>query len=99
MTARRQLVRVTNPLGMHARAAARFARLASQFEARVTVEHDWRTVDGKSILGLLLLSAAHGTQIAVAADGDDAEAAVAALCRLVEMGFDEGGAGAAERAG
>jgi phosphotransferase system HPr (HPr) family protein len=88
MTARR-VVRVENPLGMHARAAARFARLASQFDARVTVEHGWRTVDGKSILGLLLLSAAHGSEVTVAADGEDAERAVSALARLVEASFEE----------
>lgn len=87
----RQVVRVVNPLGMHARAAARFARLASQFEARVVVEREWRTVDGKSILGLLLLSAAHGAEIAVAAEGPDAGRAVAALCRFVESGFDDAG--------
>jgi phosphocarrier protein len=75
---------------MHARAAARFARLASQFEARVTVEREWRVVDGKSILGLLLLSAAHHTEIAIAAEGHDAEDAVAALAHFVEQGFDEG---------
>ncbi len=91
MTAR-QVVRVESSLGMHARAAARFARLASQFDARVTVEHGWRTVDGKSILGLLLLSAAHGAEIAIAADGPDAEAAVAVLTRFVEHGFEDGGA-------
>ena len=89
MTAR-QVVRVESALGMHARAAARFARLASQFEARVWVEHGWRTVDGKSILGLLLLSAAHGAEVAIAADGPDAEAAVAVLTRFVEHGFEEG---------
>lgn len=88
MTARR-MVRVENPLGMHARAAARFARLASQFDARVTVEHGWRTVDGKSILGLLLLAAAHGSEVTVAAEGDDAEQAVAALTHLVEASFEE----------
>ncbi len=97
MTARRSLVRVTNPLGMHARAAARFARLASRFSARVTVEHDWRTVDGKSILGLLLLGAACGTEIAIVADGEDADAAVEALCRLVEASFEEGEADLAAR--
>ena len=82
----RRVVRVGNPLGMHARAAARFARVASQFEARITVERGWRSVDAKSILGLLLLSAAHGTEIAIAAEGQDAERAVGALGQLVTDG-------------
>lgn len=88
MTARRQ-VRVENPLGMHARAAARFARLASRFDARVTVEHGWRTVDGKSILGLLLLAAAHGSDILIVAEGADAEQAASALGQFVEASFEE----------
>ena len=53
------------------------------------MEHGWRTVDGKSILGLLLLSAAHGSEVTVAADGEDAERAVSALARLVEASFEE----------
>lgn len=92
----RRVVRVASPLGMHARAAAKFARLASQFDARVTVERESRTVDGKSILGLLLLAAAHDTEIVVTADGHDASEAVEALCRFVDRGFDEAGPPTAE---
>lgn len=82
-------VRVVNPLGLHARAAARFVRLASQFTATVRVARGARELDGKSILGLLLLGASRGTEITVRAEGVDAEAAVAALTRLIADGFDD----------
>jgi phosphocarrier protein len=87
----RRAVQISNPLGMHARAAARFARLASGFEARVAVEREWRSVDGKSILGLLLLAAAQGTTITLVAEGPDAAEAVDALAAFVESGFEEPG--------
>jgi phosphocarrier protein len=82
-------VTVPNELGMHARAAARFAHLASRYEASVSVARGPRLVDGKSILGLLLLSAARGSRIVIAAEGPEAEAVVAALVALVERGFEE----------
>jgi len=82
-------VMVRNALGLHARAAARFVSLASQFTSLIQVTRGHRTVDGKSILGLLLLAAARGTEIAIAADGADATAAAEALADLVERGFDE----------
>jgi phosphocarrier protein HPr len=85
-------VRVTNPLGIHARAAARFVRLAATFAAHVKVGHNGRVIDGKSIMGLLLLAAARGSEVTVSADGPDEDAAVAALCNLVARGFDEEGA-------
>jgi phosphocarrier protein len=74
---------------MHARAAARFVHAASAFASRVWVARDGREVDGKSILGLLLLAAAHGCAITIAADGPDEMQAVDALCRLVDDGFGE----------
>lgn len=83
-------VTVVNPLGLHARAAARFVHLASRFFASVRVARGGREIDGKSIMGLLLLSAAQGSTIIISADGDDEEPAIAALCGLVESGFDEG---------
>lgn len=82
-------VTVPNALGLHARAAARFAHLASRYQANVSVTRGARLVDGKSILGLLLLCASQGTSIVIAADGPDAEAAVAALGALVQRGFEE----------
>jgi phosphocarrier protein len=82
-------VPITNPLGLHARAAARFVRLAGTFQAQIRVDRAGRTIDGKSIMGLLLLAAARGTSITISADGTDEADAVAALIGLVERGFDE----------
>lgn len=87
-TAFRQVV-VANPLGLHARAAARFVHAAGRFACQVRVTGWGQTVDGKSILGLLLLSAARGTTIEIAADGVDAAEAVEALVALTERGFDD----------
>ena len=83
-------VTVKNRLGLHARAAARFVHAANRFHSRVTVSRDGRTMDGKSILGILLLAAGQGTALDLGADGDDEDAAVDALAALVESGFGEG---------
>jgi phosphocarrier protein HPr len=80
---------IRNRLGMHARAAARFVHTASQFRARVTVRRHDRVMDGKSILGILLLAAAQGTRLELGADGDDEGAAIDALASLVASGFGE----------
>ena len=80
---------IGNTLGLHARAAARFVRLAGTFAAQIGVGRDSRTIDGKSIMGLLLLAAGRGTTITITADGADEDAAVAALTALVARGFDE----------
>ena len=82
-------VTVVGPLGLHARAAARFVRLAGRFRAGIQVARGDRRVDGKSILGLLLLSAARGTVLDISADGDDAEQAIGALRALVDRGFED----------
>jgi phosphocarrier protein len=82
-------VRISNRLGLHARAAARFVHAANRFESKVTLTRDGKTMDGKSILGILLLAAAKGTLLLVAADGRDEEAAVAELSGLIEGGFGE----------
>jgi phosphocarrier protein HPr len=87
MTAR--AVTVTNQLGLHARAAARFVHLATKYESQIRVGRDARVMDGKSIMGILLLAAARGTTLTISADGPDEDAAVAALCGLVEAGFGE----------
>jgi phosphocarrier protein HPr len=84
-------VRIRNRLGLHARAAARFVQAANRFHSRIQVTRDARTMDGKSILGILLLAASHGTRLVVSAEGDDEEEAVEALSRLVEGGFGEPG--------
>lgn len=82
-------VTIINPLGMHARAAARFVHTASAFACRVRVGRGGREMDGKSLLGLLLLAAAQGSRITITADGPDEHAAVEALSVLVEQGFGE----------
>jgi phosphocarrier protein len=84
-----QDVTVVNQLGMHARAAAKFVHLATRFEARVKVARDAREMDGKSIMGILLLAAARGSTITISADGADERDAVAALTALVQSGFGE----------
>jgi phosphocarrier protein HPr len=82
-------VTITNALGLHARAAARFVHTASAFQSRVRVAHGDREMDGKSIMGLLLLAAAQGTSVTITADGIDEVDAIASLRSLVERGFDE----------
>ena len=79
---------VTNPLGLHARAAARFVHAASGFQSQIHVAQGPRAVDGKSIMGLLLLGAAQGSTILISADGPDEAGALEALVSLVERGFD-----------
>jgi len=82
-------VRIKNRLGLHARAAARFVHTASRFKARVTVARNGKTMDGKSILGILLLAASHGTDLDLTTDGEDEAPALEALITLVESGFGE----------
>jgi phosphocarrier protein HPr len=82
-------VTVVNQLGMHARAAAKFVHMASRFQSRIVVSRQGREMDGKSIMGILLLAAARGTSVTIAADGADEQPAVDALAALVESGFGE----------
>jgi phosphocarrier protein len=84
-----ETVTVVNQLGMHARAAAKFVHLASKYQARVRVASDRREMDGKSIMGILLLAAARGTVITISAEGADERDAVTALTALVRSGFGE----------
>ncbi len=82
-------VLVTNPLGLHARAAARFVHLASKFTSQIRVARDSKVMDGKSIMGILLLAAARGMTLTISADGPDEASAVDSLIDLVESGFGE----------
>ena len=84
-------VKITNRLGLHARAAARLVRRASQFNSSVelTREDTGETADGKSILSVLLLAAARGTSLIIKSEGDDELRAVDALAELVDQKFDE----------
>jgi len=83
-------VQIRNKLGMHARAAVKFVQTANTFKSEVKVVKDDQEANGKSIMGLLTLVAAHGVTMTVICDGDDAEAAVSALAELVGIGFGEG---------
>jgi phosphocarrier protein len=80
---------ITNELGLHARAAARFVHLATRFASRIQVTRNRMVMDGKSIMGILLLAAARGTTITITADGGDEAQAVDALTQFVESGFAE----------
>ncbi|MBI1774324.1 MAG: HPr family phosphocarrier protein [Proteobacteria bacterium] len=82
-------VTIVNQRGLHARAAARFVKLAEGFVAEITVSKNGSTVSGRSIMGLMMLAAGPGCCIDIRAEGADAEVAVAALARLVESKFDE----------
>ncbi len=85
----RRELQIRNRLGLHARAAARFVQTAGRFQAHVTAHRDGRAMDGKSILGILLLAASQGMTIELTAEGPDEEEAMAALIELVERGFGE----------
>jgi phosphocarrier protein len=82
-------VEIVNERGLHARASAKFVKLAGAFEANVQVTRDDQTVDALSIMGLMMLAAGPGSTIRIEARGKDAEAAVAALASLVETRFEE----------
>ena len=80
---------IVNQKGLHARAAAKFVKLAAQFDAAVTVSKKDSTVSGVSIMGLMMLAASPGCQIDIRASGRQAAEAIAALGALVAAGFDE----------
>jgi phosphocarrier protein HPr len=84
-----ETVTIVNQLGLHARAAARFVQLAGRFRSKVRVTRDGRQVDGKSIMGILLLAAAKGAVITISADGIDEADALQSLAALVRTGFGE----------
>jgi phosphocarrier protein HPr len=80
---------IQNRLGLHARAAAQLVQVAAQFDADITVTKDGQAVDGKSILGLMMLAAGQGSYIDVSVSGPQAADALAAIERLVEQKFNE----------
>lgn len=85
----RQIVTICNKRGLHARAAARFVKLAWQFDAEIMVAKNGAAVNGRSIMGLMMLAAGPGTAVELRATGPEAERAVAALAQLISGGFDE----------
>jgi phosphocarrier protein len=80
---------IKNKLGLHARPSASFVKLASTFSSEITVEYEGARVNGKSILGLLLLGASSGKELYIEANGEDAKKAIQELSNLVESKFDE----------
>ncbi len=80
---------IQNELGMHARAATRFVQIANRYRAEVDVEKDGQVVNGKSIMGVLMLVASQGSHIRVRTRGDDAGEALAALAELINTKFGE----------
>ena len=80
---------ITNKLGIHARPAAQFVKTANRFKADVFVEKDGEEVDGKSIMGLMMLAAGHGSVILVSTDGPDEEEAMNAIGDLITRKFEE----------
>ena len=82
-------VNICNARGLHARASAKFVKLAAQFDAEVTVSREGHSVDARSIMGLMMLAAGPGCTLEISADGPQATEAVDALAALVSSRFDE----------
>ncbi len=80
---------IVNRLGLHARAAAQLVQTANRFRSDIQVEKEGNEVNGKSIMGLLMLAAPQGSKISVSASGDDAEEALSVIGELIENGFGE----------
>lgn len=80
---------IGNKLGIHARPAAQFVKLASRYSCDIRVEKDDEQVDGKSIMGLMMLAAGHGSVLIISAEGPDAEVALTALEDLIKRNFEE----------
>jgi phosphotransferase system HPr (HPr) family protein len=80
---------ITNKVGLHARSAALFVQQASQYQARIQVQHGEKTANARSIMGVLKLGASQGATLVIQAEGTDAEEAIRALTDLVERKFDE----------
>jgi phosphocarrier protein HPr len=80
---------IVNSLGLHARAAAQLVQAANRYRAEVRVEKEGMEVNGKSIMGVLMLAAAKGSEIMISCEGEDADAAMEALALLIEAGFGE----------
>ena len=82
-------IEIINKLGMHARAAAKFVHLASSLNSEIEIERNSQRVNGKSIMGVMMLAASKGTHITIHADGEDAVAALDKLETLINNRFDE----------
>ena len=89
MTHISQNVQIKNKLGMHARAAAKFVKLASTFKSKIELERQKQRVNGKSIMGVMMLAASKGMQITIHAEGNDAKESINQLEQLINNRFDE----------
>jgi len=85
----KQTLVIVNKLGLHARAATKLVKLASIFESNIQVKRQHREVNGKSIMGVMLLAASRGTEIELSVEGVDEAAAMAQLSNLIKGGFGE----------
>ena len=83
-------IQIVNKLGLHARASAKLTQVASAYPCEVWLERNGRRVNAKSIMGVMMLAAGKGASITIEAEGDDAEAALEALVKLIANKFDEG---------
>lgn len=82
-------IKIINKLGLHARAAAKFVTLASQYKSNILLKHMEKEVNGKSIMGVMMLAASKGTELILIADGIDEQQALDSLVELVNNRFDE----------
>ena len=82
-------VTIENKLGLHARASSKFTQTAAQFQSEIWVSRKDRRVNGKSIMGVMMLAAARGSQIQLSANGEDAELALERLAELIDQRFGE----------
>ncbi|MFC3624717.1 HPr family phosphocarrier protein [Vogesella amnigena] len=82
-------IEIINKLGLHARASSKFTQTASRFRAEVWIARNGRRVNGKSIMGVMMLAAAKGALVELETNGEDEEAAMAALVELINNRFDE----------
>ena len=83
-------IKVVNRLGLHARASAKLTQTASQFKSGIFISRNGRRVNAKSIMGVMMLAAGLGAEVEIETEGDDADAAMAALCALIGDKFGEG---------
>ena len=84
-----QQLDIMNKLGLHARAASKLVKLASEFDCELTIEKDDQSVSCKSIMGVMMLAASCGSRVTLIADGQDAQEAMDALTKLIDRRFDE----------
>ncbi|MBE9516310.1 MAG: HPr family phosphocarrier protein [Proteobacteria bacterium] len=82
-------ITIVNKLGLHARASAKFVEMASRFNSTVTISRNGQTVNGKSIMGLMMLAAAKGSEVTICSDGSDEQTATDGLCALINDYFGE----------